>query len=616
MSDRGRATEAPAWESAETTPIAPVARLDAVVPAPAPPDAPKLFYRRGTRWPRAIAWFGFKSFWGHLWHLVASVIATEDIDSRNWMQPDSARALTRRLAETIGAGKPDAPTLSEALDDDVWIDFVADTGDDYSISEAVAKLIASRYEVEDPDDPARKLVLPRGHVLLFGGDTAYPVATDIEIHNRVIVPFNEVLRGAFDGKPRALLGIPGNHDWYGGLDGFGRMFRARRTRLDRVSRLPGEASPPDDRSVDRLGQIGHFIEWVEAFRVGTHVVKRAALALTGYTPVQSASYWSLRVAPDLDLWGVDRQLRDVDFAQRGYFAEERDTSRGLVLCVADPPYAFLEPNPAGQQTLDALDVTLKGDGLLVLTGDTHHYCRQTFGAGVQILAGGGGAFLHPQCIARGGLPEPDAEFPGPKTTLVLALQVPWQIAHGRSGFLVHTAVALTYIPLFGVQWSTGTSAPATSVVTAAAAALVCLFLGGWRHKPVRVGALSIAAGAVIGFLPLVVFEAVRHVAGWIGHLPQALSLASIAFVLSIYAGTLAIGTYLMLLTVLGIEQHQAFSALAHPGYKHFVRLRFRKDGSRADGWVFGRVDPLDDDDEVVLVDRFRWDNPAKRPPSA
>jgi len=607
--DTREAVDVPERETARTTLIAPLGQVDVVIPQAAPEDAPKLFYRRGKRWPRAIAWLGFKSFWGHLWHLAASVIATEDIDSRNWMQPDSARALTRRLAKTIGAGRPDAQTLTEALDDDLWIDFVADTGDDFSLSQAVAKLIASEYEVDDPDAAGRKLVLPRGQVLLFGGDPAYPVATDIEIHNRVIVPFNQVLRSAFDGKPRALLGIPGNHDWYAGLDGFGRMFRARRAKLDRAERHKDIANSTDDLAVDRLGQIGHFIDWVEAFSVGKHVVKRAALALTGYTPVQSASYWSLRIAPNMDLWGVDRQLRLVDFAQRGFFAEERDPSRGLVLCVADPPFAMLEPNPAGQKALQALDLGIAEDSLLVLTGDTHHYCRQTFGAGMQVIAGGGGAFLHPQCIARGGLPTPDAEFPGPKTSLVLALQVPWQIAHGRSGFLVHVAVALTYIPLFGVQWSTGTSAPATSLITAAAAAVVCLFLGGWRHNRGRVGALSVVTGAVIGFLPLLVFEAVRLAAGWFDHLPQAFSLATIAFGLSVYIGTLAIGTYLMLLTILGIEQHQAFSALAHPGYKHFVRLRFRKDGSRADGWVFGRVDPLAADDEVILVDRFSWENP-------
>jgi hypothetical protein len=327
--------------------------------------------------------------------------------------------------------------------------------------------------------------------------------------------------------------------------------------------------------------------------------------------VQDASYWTFCIAPGVDVWGIDRQLRLVDFQQRGYFAEQRDPSRALVLCLADPPFAFLEPNPAGQRALSSLDLSIKDDGLLVLTGDTHHYCRQTFGAGMQIIAGGGGAFLHPQCIARHGLPPPDAEFPGPKTTLMLALQVQWQIAHGRSGFLVHAGIAATYIPLFGMQWSTNTSAPITSVLTAVAAAFVCLFLGGFRHKAARIGGLSVLTGAVIGFLPLALFAAVSWTSSQLGLTPGALTLATIAFALSVYAGTLAIGTYLMLLTIFGLEQHQAFSALAHPGYKHFVRLRFKKDGSRADGWVFGRVDPLAKDDRVVLVDRFRWDNPKK-----
>lgn len=618
MQDKGSNT---ALDETTATPASPIARVEYVRPRRAPPDVPKLFYRRGKRWPRAIAWFGFKSFWGHLWHLAASVIATEDIDSRDWMQPATGRALTRRLAETLGADHPEAPSLTEALDDDLWIDFVADTGDDSSVSEAVARLVATPYEVDDPDVVGAKLVLPRGHILLFGGDTAYPVATDLEIHNRVIVPFNRALRGALDGKPRALLGVPGNHDWYAGLDGFGRMFRARRIKLDRASqrhlvaptRAEEETRPSDDLTVDRLGQIGHFIEWVEAFRLGRFVVKRAALALSGYTPVQDASYWSFQVAPGMDMWGIDRQLRLIDFHQRGFFAEERHPSHALVMCMADPPYAFLEPNPPGQRALDALDLTIKGDGLLVLTGDTHHYCRQTFGAGMQVIAGGGGAFLHPQCIARRGLPEPDAEFPGPKTTLVLALQVPWQIAHGRSGFLVHAAMALTYIPLFGVQWSTGTPALSTSIVTAVVACVVMLLLGGFRHKPLRVGPLSAAAGTIIGFLPLIAFEVVRWGSSRLGVSPPAATLASIAFILSIYAGTLVFGTYLMLLTILGLEQHQAFSALAHPGYKHFVRLRFRKNGSGVDGWVFGRVDPLAKDDEIVLVDRFRWDNPRAEP---
>src|SRR3954468_9968868 len=107
-------------------------------PTPCPPDAPRLRFRRGVRFPRAIAWFGARSFWGHLWHLVASVIATEDIDSRDWMRADDPDDLTHHMACELG-GDENAPTLTDALDEDVFIDFIADTGDCSSVSQAVAR---------------------------------------------------------------------------------------------------------------------------------------------------------------------------------------------------------------------------------------------------------------------------------------------------------------------------------------------------------------------------------------------------------------------------------------------------------------------------------------------
>jgi hypothetical protein len=44
--------------------------------------------------------------------------------------------------------------------------------------------------------------------------------------------------------------------------------------------------------------------------------------------------------------------------------------------------------------------------------------------------------------------------------------------------------------------------------------------------------------------------------------------------------------------------------------KHFVRLRVRRDGSRLDAWVLGKVDTARVGEPVVLVDKFHWDNPA------
>lgn len=617
-------------------------------PVEAPADAPRLSFKRGRRSPRAIAWFGARSFYGHLWHLAASVIATEDIDSRKWMTPDDPDELTARIAGVIG-GRFGAPTLADALDDDVWIDFVADTGDDSSVSEAVARMIFARYEVRDPEDEKATIVLPRGHLLIFGGDTAYPVATELEIMSRVIAPFHRALRGAQDGKKRVLLGVPGNHDWYAGLDGFGRMFRVRRGRVDRASRLPdkpvmaggngaargavdgrAEMAPmgpksakggPSAEDAEREepaqleGPIEHFFEWMEAFRVGRFVAKRPALPLEGYEPVQSATYWAVRLAPGLDLWGPDRQLRALDLDQRAYFAEERERSgpRGLVLCVADPVRAFLEPNWGGVDVLRGLGVSLANDGPLVLTGDTHHYCREVVGKGMHVTAGGGGAFLHPARIVRRGLTPPAAEFPGPRASLALALQVPWQIVHGRSGFLVHGALAIVYLPTCGPALFGEAPGPALSGATAAAVAIACFFLGGWRSgKAVRIGLLACAAGAAIGALPLAMDRAVSAIAAAFDWHAPASTMAAFVFAASIYGGTLAFGTFLMLLTILGLEQHQAFGALAHPGYKHFVRLRVRRDGSAVDGWVLGKVDPLRKNEPVVLVDRFTWTSPLAK----
>src|SRR5688500_7057898 len=154
-------------------------------------DFPRAHFRRGKTKPKGEVRFGGASTWSNLRHLLPSAIATEDVDSRDWMTPDVPSELVARIAARLG-GNASGATLSECLERDLWIDFVADTGDDVEVSERVAELIARVYELPDPDTGAPVLA-PRGEILFFGGDTAYPVATSEEINNRVMVPFNRVL---------------------------------------------------------------------------------------------------------------------------------------------------------------------------------------------------------------------------------------------------------------------------------------------------------------------------------------------------------------------------------------------------------------------------------------
>src|SRR5262252_5369382 len=261
---------------------------------PAGADVPRAHFARGKVRPRAVAWFGIQSFYGHLWHLAASAIATQDIDSRDWMHADNPEKLTMSVALVIDPGAPQAASITEALGRDLFIDYVADTGDDSETSRAVAELLARSYEV--PADGAT-LLAPRGDILVFGGDTAYPVATASEIEARVLTPWNGVLGARDDGKKRVLLGIPGNHDWFDGLDGFARMFR-RRPR-DTEPRAPVVA-------VSHI-VAGRVATWAREFVRGGAVEKPNDLVLDGYTPVQSASHFALPLAPSIDLLAVDRQ---------------------------------------------------------------------------------------------------------------------------------------------------------------------------------------------------------------------------------------------------------------------------------------------------------------------
>jgi hypothetical protein len=255
--------------------------------------------------------------------------------------------------------------------------------------------------------------------------------------------------------------------------------------------------------------------------------------------------------------------------------------------------------------------------MLILAGDTHHYCREKIGASTHVTAGGGGAFLHPARINRRGKKSPLAEYPGPKTSLSLALRVPLLMTFGRSGFLVHVFFALVYLPTYGMDFYLHSATVSPSAATAILAGVVSLLIGGWRQRDrLTIAALAAGTGLAIGFLPLAIESFVASVLGRIGVPALASWSLTIQYVIAIHGAVFVAGVFLTALTILGLEHNQSFSALAHPGYKHFLRLRIKKDGSAVDAWAIGKADPLSRSDKVVLVDHFRWKNPEAAPSEA
>ena len=537
-------------------------------------------------------WFGVRSFWGHLRHFLAAAIATDDVDSRDWMTADEPGALKTRVAEALGAvhgaggAGSEASSLVEALGRDLWLDFVADTGDAVAVSRAVARLIFADYELPDPELAGAFLHAPRGEILLFGGDTAYPVATAQEITNRIIVPFNQVLEALPSGPPRVLLGIPGNHDWYDGLDGFARMFR--RNADDEEGVLRPSVVGISQRMIER------YAEWATEFVRGGKIEKPKALALTGYQPIQSASYFALPLTPRLHLFAVDRQLRNLDRRQVRFFESWRQSYPEVTpwVMLPDPVFAFGLPSPTGTAMVEALALDLEAKPHFLLSGDVHHYERLQHGPALHVTAGGGGAFLHPAPLGRRGRLAANAEWPTAEQSRRLLWQVPWKVMRGNSGFLPHIVLSVLFLPAMNIglhQFAKVGFILSAPILITVLTTLIYALIGDVRKGGFVVFALSLGAGLATATIPL---------------------FASFVFVRLAASAHVTLPIWLLaLLTLLGLEETQAFTALDHPGFKHFLRLRVRKDGSAVDYWCLGLTDPLAPGAKPELIDHatFRLD---------
>lgn len=577
---------------------------------PAPADGTAATTTRGTASPRAIAWFGFSAFWGHMRHLVASAIATENVDSRKWMIPDEPCDLAARVLAILRAD-PDAadadvalsseqPTLLQSLGHELWIDFVADTGDDVSVSAAVARLVAGVYEL-----PGEGL-LPRGDILLLGGDTAYPVATVREITRRLLDPWNDVLKAMDDGKTRVLLAIPGNHDWYDGLDGFARLCQAPCAFEGTVT--------SEDALHPRMSAFP-LLDWAEAFTKGKARRKPGAVALYGYVPVQRASYFRLPLGPGLEVFAVDRQLRQVDARQAAFFGYPR--TRSIALFLPDPARAWGEVRPTGAQVLKELAIDPSISPTLLVSGDVHHYERSREGASLHVVAGGGGAFLHGSRVASRGAYARAVEFPGPKASARYLAQLPLFVATGRAGVLLTGVVAIANFFALRASFENRDREVALAIagVIVLGFAIGTALLVGWRrHRAGRVVPFAAATGLVIGALPIALGIAADNVAvSALGvSLGGRLGSFVLAWAVATFASGFAFGAMLWIIARLGLNHEQPFAALGIPTYKHFVRFRVRATAAETteiEGFVIGLVDPLGDAEghaRPVIVDRFRF----------
>ncbi|MDB5802553.1 MAG: hypothetical protein JWL63_3492 [Rhodocyclales bacterium] len=302
----------------------------------------------------------------------------------NWLNPGqlsltAVRALLgtvfgaytdrREMQAALGpdAALQDCTHLNYSDRDELWMDYVADLGDGWDATYSIAWLL-SQPQLTLQDQQGKDLTLPRGEVLLMGGDEVYPTASHLAYAQRFKGPYTAALPYA-DSVRLKLLAIPGNHDWYDGVSGFMRVFCQQR--------------------------------WVGGRRT-----------------LQQRSYFALRLPHNWWLWAVDIQLEtDIDYPQKQYFqwfGEQLQTGDRVIICAPVPSWIGAGDKRnvrdaeaiAAHPNLSYIEALVRKQGAEVqvsLAGDMHHYAhyeqtgdtpQQAGSKRHKITAGGGGAFLH------------------------------------------------------------------------------------------------------------------------------------------------------------------------------------------------------------------------------
>ena len=163
--------------------------------------------------------------------------------------------------------------------DEVWIDYVSDVGDGFDATATVAWMLAQEQLVVDGGTP-----LPRGSVLVLGGDQVYPFASLEEYENRMLGPYRAMLPHT-DAPHPLMLAIPGNHDWYDGLTAFMRVFAQARPEPTAAAHARGLDDAEPGAPAPTAGR------WIG-----------------GWLTAQRRSYFAVQVRPGWWLWGLDIQL--------------------------------------------------------------------------------------------------------------------------------------------------------------------------------------------------------------------------------------------------------------------------------------------------------------------
>ena len=424
------------------------------------------------KFKQPVSWLAGRDLLASLESILSYLLNGEKQDSRDWM-----------FAETI------APPHCNDGTQEYWFDYIADTGDGSRAVYNIAYLCMSGLWLKDGKITKGHSVslsqtgefnqcLPRGEFLFVGGDTAYHAADIAALKERFQTPFNwayediAVTTGQ-KVEQRPIYGIPANHDYYDALDGFNRQF-----------------CHPIVQDIRPLVRVQEDLTDPQ-------------LGLHGFRREQKSSYVSLNLPFGWRFWGLDSQAGKMDKRQQAFFVNQfcdqltRDgslfdgnkkeeiqaalrnaTPDKLIVATPEPSTVFGKRAASNAAMTESflrlgLEPGFLQDGKLShdkcrldISGDVHHYERywgnvdQNGASGnyASVVAGGGGAFLHPSHTDAGEIKKQSvypAEIDSHREVTQRILN-PWQIFLGGYAWLIGAMVGfITYFAVTVPQstWS-------------------------------------------------------------------------------------------------------------------------------------------------------------------
>jgi hypothetical protein len=302
-----------------------------------------------------VRWFSPSVLWDALKRSIISAVFGQYADFR----------ILQIISEQSFLNKVELQDEGELTSNEcIWIDYVADLGDGFNSTYSIAYLLG-KEELEFEGE-----IIPQGNFLIMGGDQVYPTPSKDNYNNRMIKLYSAAYSRNCNTKSPLVYILPGNHDWYDGLNLFSAFFC--------------------NRDSSKLGE-------------------------SNWNLKQSRSYFFIKLPNNWRIFGVDTQLGcNIDIVQSNYFknkiaADQELGTKKIIIFTPEPAWLESEHEIENQKYNSGIGHIIKeviyssknsdwksAKIYAVIAGDVHHYSRYKNSVGTNfITSGGGGAYLYP-----------------------------------------------------------------------------------------------------------------------------------------------------------------------------------------------------------------------------